>query len=163
MNEYFNSFFKFKYTGVEAFKDLILARDAKYNNFVKSDNKLQEKKLKLWQQADPSRWGINDPRIDIAALRSSKDYALSKMIPQETSAVSVMKDEYAYYNFQVYAELERVLTDNSILDNRHFSQWARTMSSHSAEEKVFWESVQNTLKGYEEELLPHKTYLSRKE
>lgn len=85
------------------------------------------------------------------------------MIPQETVAVAVMKDEYAYYNFQVHAELERVLTDNSILDNRHFSSWAKTMSNHAAEEQVFWESAQSTLKSYEEELLPHKPYLPRKE
>jgi hypothetical protein len=163
VNEYFNSFFKFKYTGVEPFKELILARDAKFSNYVKSDTKLQEKKLKLWQQADPARWGISDPRIDVAALRSSKEYAFSKMIPQETAAVAQMRDEYSYYNFQVHAELERVLTDNSILDNRHFSQWAKVMSTHAAEEQAYWEDAQKTLRRYEEELLPHKPYLPRQD
>ena len=161
MNEHFNMFFKFKYTGVEPFKELILARDVRFTNFIKAESRLKERKAKLWQQGDPSKWGIDDSKVDTAALRSSKEYAYSKMLHNETHAVNMLKDEFAYFNFQVHCELERVLTDNSILENRHFRRWANKMSDHARKESDYWLGLEKLLKEFEINLLPEKSYMKR--
>lgn len=154
-------FFKFKYTGVDPFKELILARDIRFTNFIKADSKLYEKKTRLWQQGDPSKWCMDNSKVDTAALRSSKEYAYSRMLNQETQAVNQLKDEYAYFNFQVHCELERVLTDNSILENRHFRRWSKKMSEQAKQESDYWSGLQKLLKEFENHLLPQRSYMKR--
>lgn len=163
INKYFNNFFKYRYTETAPLKDLLDVRELKYCIYTKSESKLSDRKTKMWHSGDISKWGIDDPKIDVVSLQNDKRYALSKMLPKETSRVNDLKDEFAYYNYQAHSEISRIMNEDLRIDNSHFSDWAFNMGELAMQEHTIWTTLLANLRDMEHDMLPKKPGLLAKE
>ena len=123
INDGFNMFFKYRYNEMTAVRDMIKDREGYLSNFLKIDRSLKAKKEQLWQKGDVMKWDMKpeDTSIGIARLKSDKTLAFEKMLHSETMAMQKVKDLYGFFNFQLHAEVERVLADASEGESLHFN------------------------------------------
>mmetsp|Transcript_18497 Transcript_18497/g.33370 ORF Transcript_18497/g.33370 Transcript_18497/m.33370 type:complete len:259 (-) Transcript_18497:975-1751(-) len=140
VNEYFNTMLTYSTAEVKPLKDLLVKRNEYLNNFHRAEAKLNPKKDKLWYAADLSKWELSfdDRKLDPTVLFSDKALAYSKMLPAETAAVNGLQDKFAYFNSCIKQESERVLWENSLLDNGHFSEFVKKEAAHSTHLHVQW-------------------------
>jgi len=123
VNEAFNMFFKYRYNEMSAVRDLIKEREGFLSSYLKADKGLKGKKEQLWQRGDVMKWDLRaeDSHIEIAKLKRDKELAFSKMLHIDSTSVQKLRDLYGFYNFQLHAETERVMSDASESESRHFN------------------------------------------
>lgn len=140
LNEYFTQLLSYSTAEVKPMKDLLAKRNECLGVFQKAEARLNPKKDKLWYAADLSKWELSyeDHKLDPTVLYSDKALAYSKMLPNETAAVSNLQDRFAYFNARVKLESERVLWENSLLDNQHFSNFTKREVEHCTNLHVLW-------------------------
>lgn len=119
----FNTFFKYRYSEMSAVRDMIKDREGFLSNFLKVDRAVKAKKEQLWQKGDVMKWDLRpeDTSIGIAKLKSDKQLAFSKMLHADTAGLQKVKDIYGFFNFQLHAEVERVMADASEIESKHFN------------------------------------------
>ena len=105
----------FKYVNMEgmAYSELTKSRIEIKEQFDKENEKLLNKKEKLWAQNDISKWEITEDfsRIDRVYLMRDKQYAFSKMCTSETSAVNNLLILLRYSNKKNLDELKKMITN----------------------------------------------------
>lgn len=108
-------------------------RDLKLSNYLKSHQKLIQRKDKLWTGGDIYKWGMKPEHINLEAglFQTDKELAYPKMMHKETKEIEKMKDEAAHMNFQVKSETRRILLDNQLIENLHFSELGKSFLSHT--------------------------------
>jgi hypothetical protein len=148
VNEAFNMFFKYRYNEMTAVRDLIKEREGFLSNYLKADKGLKAKKEQLWQKGDVMKWDIRaeDSHIEIAKLKKDKELAFSKMLHNDSSAVQKLKDLYGFYNHQLNAEVERVLSDASELESRHFNGFGETHTKAMQRIEAQWRTMHSKTK-----------------
>ncbi|OMJ73689.1 hypothetical protein SteCoe_27564 [Stentor coeruleus] len=139
MKGYFNMFFKYGYYEVGPLKDIFCEREQKYENYEKAKSRLAQKKEKLWVGGDVGKWGLtNEDFWNASVLKNDKTLALSKMCKKESDYLILLRDEFAYINYQSKSEMLRVLKDNQLIENLHFTEFARSMCTHITKFHVIW-------------------------
>ena len=128
VNEFLNSFFKYRYNEMNAFKELLAERDRMLAAYQKAESRLSAKKDKLWQQGDVSKWElVNEVTCHIPEMMGNRQLALPQMLPKETQEVEKLKNIYAYYNNQLHEEFDRVMKYNARVESTHFGEMASTL------------------------------------
>jgi hypothetical protein len=105
----------FKYVNMEgmAYSELTKSRIEIKEKFDKENEKLMNKKEKLWAQNDISKWEITEDfsRIDRVYLMRDKQYAFSKMCTSETLALNNLMLMLRYANKKNLDELKKMITN----------------------------------------------------
>ena len=105
----------FKYVNMEgkAYTELSKSRQSIKDQFESEFKKLMNKKEKLWEKNDISKWEINEDfnRIDRVLLIRDKQYAFSKMCTRETYLVNNMSIMLRYANKKNMDELKKLMTN----------------------------------------------------
>lgn len=104
----------FKYVNMEgkAYSELTKSRLVIKEQFDKENQKLLNKKQKLWEQNDITKWEINEDysRIDRVLLMRDKPYAFSKMCTNETYVVNNLRIMLRYVNKKNLDELKKLIS-----------------------------------------------------
>ena len=105
----------FKYVNMEgqAYTELSKSRQTIKDQFESEYKKLMNKKEKLWEKNDISKWEIDEnyDRIDRMLLMRDKQYAFSKMCTRETILVNNMSIMLRYANKKNMDELKKLMTN----------------------------------------------------
>ena len=99
--------------------------DAK-NTFIKEKIKLIDTKENLFENEDIENWGLNRPDLeDKMLLLKNKDYAMSKMIPEETKRVKEIEDIYGAYLNCLIEEYQKIQNLNKIRHKENILQFIK--------------------------------------
>lgn len=82
------------------------------------------KKEDLFRTGNVAKWEITPEEIKTInkEMLKNKDYAFSKMMGKETNHVNYLKQNYAFYTYQLFSEYERIKKLNSSIHSKHFVQ-----------------------------------------
>ena len=107
------SFFKYVNMEGNAYNELTKSRLVIKEKFENENKKLMNKKEKLWEQNDISKWEINEDfnRIDRVLLMRDKSYAFSKMCTSESYAVNNLRIMLRYANKKNLDELKKMVNN----------------------------------------------------
>ena len=94
-----------------AYMELAKSRQKIKEQFESENKKLLNKKEKLWETNDISKWEINEDfnKIDRILLMRDKNYAFSKMCTSETSFVNGLSIMFRYCNKKNMDELKKMM------------------------------------------------------
>ena len=105
----------FKYVNMEGqeYTELSKSRQTIKDQFESEYKKLMNKKEKLWEKNDISKWEIDEnyDRIDRMLLMRDKQYAFSKMCTRETILLNNMSIMLRYANKKNMDELKKLMTN----------------------------------------------------
>ena len=105
----------FKYVNMEgnSYSELTKSRLVIKEQYDKENQKLLNKKEKLWEQNDLTKWEINEDynRIDRVLLMRDKAYAFSKMCTNETMTVNNLRIMLRYVNKKNLDELKKLISN----------------------------------------------------
>ena len=105
----------FKYVNMEgkAYTELSKSRQSIKDKFESEKKKLINKKEKLWEKNDISKWEINEDfsRIDRVLLMRDKQYAFAKMCTRDTFLVNNMSIMFRYANKKNMDELKKLMNN----------------------------------------------------
>ena len=156
-------FFKYGYNEIVPLKELIKEKDLKFDLFEKAKTRLLSKKEKLWVSGDVNKWGLNNEDLwNASVFKGDKNLAFSKMLKTESMEIEKIKDEFAYFNFQARSELRRFLLDNQLLENLHFTSFARAMCTQTTNIHVGWGELIASLSRIRSENIPSRSYISKR-
>jgi hypothetical protein len=162
LKDYLNLYFKYGYYEVGPLREIFQERDQKYEIYEKAKAKLNSKKEKLWTAGDVNKWGLsNEDLWNAAVLKNDKTLAFHKMLYKESGEAEKGKDEFAYLNFQSKAEIRRFLLDNQLLENLHFTEFARSMCSQTTKFHVSWGELIASLSQIRCENIPSRSFISK--
>ena len=107
------SFFKYVNMEGSAYTELTKSRMEIKEQFEKENERLINKKEKLWAQNDVTKWEINEDfsRIDRVLLVRDKQYAFAKMCTNETFALNNLGLMLRYANKKNLDELKKMIAN----------------------------------------------------
>ena len=115
--------------------------------FDKENNKLMEKKEKLWNQKDISKWEMtNSIGVDYALLYTNKNYAFSLMCNNDNFMINNLGNELGYANKKSIEELKIFVTkyqDEFVNTLKAFSD---SLSQILSDEFNIWTKMASAIK-----------------
>ena len=113
IKKHVKSFFKYVNMEGNAYSELTKSRLVIKEKFENENKKLNNKKEKLWEQNDISKWEINEDfsNIDRVLLMRDKQYAFSKMCTRESFTVNNLRILLRYANKKNLDELKKIITN----------------------------------------------------
>jgi len=159
VRNYCNAFSKYGYLEVSPLLDLVKEKDSKLAQYRKSKQKLLQKKEKLWQVGNVQQWGLRmeDLNISESEILKDKQLAFSKMLYKDNRVLKRIEDEFAYLNFQVRSECRRVMLDNQLIENIHFTELGNKLKDHTQYLHQHWENFISKLTQIKSEMIPSRT------
>ena len=119
-------YFKFKKNTFRSIKELINTADNYKINYYKLKKNLITKKEDLFKKSDVSKWELGPYKnVNLVTLLKDKNFALPKMLFNETNAVNNIKKIYGYYLNRVITESERIKKLNGFTDRQNISENAK--------------------------------------
>jgi exonuclease III len=159
---YFNLFLKYGYHEIGPLKEIFRERDQRNDTYQKALARLVQKKEKLWLSGDVNKWGLtNEDLWNASVLKSDKALAQSKMCKKDSVELEKFRDDFAYMNFQSRSEIRRFLLDNQLIENLHFTEFAKNMCSHTTKIHVCWGELIANLSRIRCENIPSRSYISK--
>mmetsp|Transcript_3495 Transcript_3495/g.3245 ORF Transcript_3495/g.3245 Transcript_3495/m.3245 type:complete len:83 (-) Transcript_3495:31-279(-) len=67
------------------------------------------------------------------------------MMAKETKELEKLRDDFAFYNYQVKSETARVFIDNQAKENAHFTEFGRVFSDYTTKLHELWADLVATL------------------
>ncbi|CAG9316927.1 unnamed protein product [Blepharisma stoltei] len=161
IQSYCNLFFKYGYNELIPLKEMARERDTKLSNYLKSYQRLQQKKDKLWINGDIYKWGMKPEHanIDPGLLQTDKELAFPKMLYKESKEIEKQKDEAAHLNFQVKSEMRRILLDNQLIENLHFSDLGKSFTDHMSHMHLIWNELVAKLANIRSRCIPSRSHI----
>lgn len=107
-------FFKFIKMEGTSYEELIKNREEVKSKYVSEKVRLTNKKEKLWQGMDVTKWEIIDEfnKVDKTLLTRDKAYAMSKMCTKETQILENLKKRLGFANRTNIEELKNMIKIN---------------------------------------------------
>lgn len=159
---YFNLFLKYGYHEIGPLKEIFRERDQRNDTYQKALARLVQKKEKLWLSGDVNKWGLtNEDLWNASVFKSDKALAQSKMCKKDSIELEKLRDDFAYMNFQSRSEIRRFLLDNQLIENLHFTEFAKSMCSHTTKIHVCWGELIANLSRIRCENIPSRSYISK--
>ncbi len=144
LREFFK-FFKKEYNVIKEYAQKV---ENLRNNYYKAEEKLQNRKLYLFERVEVSKWEINSSEIiDAIAIKKNKELAFLKMIPKETENVYQLKLNYGFYTEKLVEEYNRTkkLMDRDIHEIMitYFSQQNKIVNAFTQEVEHIFNQIKN--------------------
>lgn len=133
--------FSYRSGELGALKVLVKERDEILKRFYKGEKALLTRKQKLWDQ-----WELEEGSISPIAADKSSAFAI--MLPSETKEVEAEKHLFAFLNFRVREEMERLLVSGRHLEAKHFSKFSRLCDEKSRALSSLWRDATLSLSRY---------------
>ncbi len=104
------NFFKYVKMEGKSYNELIVSREEIKNKFIYENNRLIQKKDKLFVTMDITKWEITEDieKIDRILLMKDKNYAYSKMCTHETLICENLRKQFCYANRNNIDELRKL-------------------------------------------------------
>lgn len=111
----------------ESLQELWSLRQEFYQLYCRREKDLQNKKLKLFQRKDFTKWGYDLGTLEKHSkeLLKNKEKAFKFMLPEETQKLDEMREELSFYTNQCLSEVRRVGRDNADVFKDHFATQAQ--------------------------------------
>ena len=123
-------YFRYIKNEYHSISELASKVDANKNLFYKSFEKLINNKESLFKQQDLTLWGLNQQDMDNKLmLLKNKEYAFSKMLPNETKKVGNFKNFYGCYLNSIIDEFERIRELNGVRHKDNVNLFLNQLSS----------------------------------
>ena len=102
INDYVVKYNDYGAKEVPCLRQIIKLRGDHERALKKLEQKIQNKKEKLWAKGDIQMWELNpdDASLDLPKLSEDKEYAFERMLPQESSVLEKVREIYGFYNYQ---------------------------------------------------------------
>ena len=152
LREFFK-FFKKEYNVIKEYAQKV---ENLRNNYYKAEEKLQNRKLYLFERVEVSKWEINTSEIiDAIAIKKDKELAFMKMIPKETENVYQLKLNYGFYTEKLVEEYQRLkrimgLDIHEVMD-KYFSQQNKITNAFNDEVEHIFSQIKNVTFNEKEE------------
>ena len=109
LNVYVREYFRYIKNEYHSMYNMGEIVDNNKSIYKKALDKLDNTKENLYKQQDLSQWGLTqDDMENRVALLKNKDYAFSKMLPNDTKRVNMFKAFYGGYLNSIIGEYERL-------------------------------------------------------
>lgn len=141
VSERLKGHFAYRMGELGAVKGLVKERDEALKRFYKDEKALLTKKQKLWDQ-----WELEEGSISPIAADKSSAFAI--MLPSESKEVEAERHLFAFLNFRVREELERLLVSGRHLEAKHFTKLARLCDEKSQALSSLWRDATLMLSRY---------------
>lgn len=113
INNYIRKFFKYISMENDAFQELIKEREKVKAECLIVNNKLLEKKEKLWKTMDINKWEIiNFNSIDSYKLFQDKNYAFSRMCTKDNDVAREAYNNLCFFNYMLNDQLRMLIKIN---------------------------------------------------
>ena len=123
-------YFRYIKNEYHSISELASKVDANKNLFYKSFEKLINNKESLFKQQDLTLWGLSQQDMDNKLmLLKNKEYAFSKMLPNETKKVGNFKNFYGCYLNSIIDEFERIRELNGVRHKDNVNLFLNQLSS----------------------------------
>ena len=120
-------YFKYKKNTFRSIKELINITDNYKTNYYKLKKNLIAKKEDLFKKSDVSKWELGpNKNLNLVSLLKDKNFALPKMLYNETNGVNNIKKIYGYYLNCLITEYERIKKLDGFTDRQNVSENAKT-------------------------------------
>ena len=140
----------FKYVNMEgnAYSELTKSRLVIKEQYDKENQKLLNKKEKLWEQNDMTKWEINEDynNIDRVLLMRDKAYAFSKMCTSETMTLNNLRIMLRYANKKNLDELKKLIGNYQERFINNVKMFANKFYPTLNEALNVWTEVASTIK-----------------
>mmetsp|Transcript_22659 Transcript_22659/g.40794 ORF Transcript_22659/g.40794 Transcript_22659/m.40794 type:complete len:309 (-) Transcript_22659:48-974(-) len=134
MDEFIGMFYKFNYCELESLKSLLKERESLAATLRKAEDKVKAVKSNLWAEGNTAKWDLPHG-VDANLIRQSKEAAFALMLHSKNAK---LRDHFGYYSFSCREEFERVMQDNTYIENRHFASYADVEESAREMELAMW-------------------------
>ena len=126
INKKIREYFRYIRKEYKCIKDYYYIYDDAKNTFIKEKIKLIDTKENLFENEDIENWGLNRPDLeDKMVLLKNKDYAMSKMIPEETKRVKEIENIYGGYLNCLVEEYQKIQNLNKIRHKENILQFIK--------------------------------------
>lgn len=135
-------FFEHKRRQVEVMRELLREREGLQATFSAAEAKLNERKERLWQQGDVSKWEVA-AGLDVRLLQQNKDLAFPCMLSRDSQLLQRHKDLLGFFNAQT-----RRLVLASPLDAARLSGFAEDFGECLAALGLEWRTFASKLESF---------------
>ena len=142
----FLPFFSDKLKKTSSLRELLKEREALFATYTQAEEKLNEKKERLWLQGDPSKWELA-AGFDLQRIQQHKELAFPCMLSKESQAVQQHKDLYAFYNAQAKRQVGQVFTKGG-LDARRLMALAEDLVGVLGSVGLEWRTLKSKLESF---------------
>ena len=126
IREYFR-YVKNEFNGLKEMSDKVQAAK---NNYIKFKEKLLKTKESLFEKQDHNTWQLKEEdKQNIANLLKNKEFAFSRMLPQDTSKLKEYKNFYGCMLNSLISEFERIRKVNAKRHKNNTTSFVRDLSS----------------------------------
>ena len=123
-------YFRYIKNEYHSISDLASKVDANKSLYNKSFEKLYVNKENLFKEQDLTLWGLSPQDMDNKLmLLKNKEYAFSKMLPNETKKVGNFKNFYGCYLNSIIDEFERIRELNGVRHKDNVNLFLNQLSS----------------------------------
>jgi hypothetical protein len=135
-------FFAHKSREAGTMRELLREREGLQAAFSATEAKLNERKERLWQQGDVSKWEVAEG-VEVRQLQRNKDLAFPCMLSRDSLLLQRQKDLLGYFNAQA-----RRLRLASPLDTRRLSGFAEDFGVCLAALELEWRTFSSKLESF---------------
>jgi hypothetical protein len=116
--------FDYSHFEINSFKECLIFRHSVCNEYYKAKSVLDEKKKKLFNLGDTSKWEVKEKGVSREELLKNKELAMRYMLPRETDIVQEMRDFFGFFNSQFKNEIKNALVEKHRRYSENFSALA---------------------------------------
>lgn len=113
---YYTDHLKYCMQESESYREIFGKRDQAYQQYLKFEKALAEKKDKLFKLRDPTKWGGFKDQSEMIRLREEllkdREASFDYMLPKESQELDFKRQELCFYTNQCWDEIRRVSKDN---------------------------------------------------
>lgn len=149
-DEYFTMFYKYNYFEQESFKSLLKERESLASTLRKAEDKLRIIKANLWTEGNTSKWDL-PAGIEPSVIQHNKDATFTLMLHSKNSKV---RDYAGFFSQSCREEFDRMMLDNTFIENRHFAAYADGEGEAMIAEAEMWRNFNTNLDKIMHETIP---------
>ena len=121
---------------------LIKKMNQKKFNFIKSENKLIQKKEELFKKGDVNKWGLKKEDLkNKENYKNNKELAFKKMLPKDTIHTYNYKRAFAFFACSLLKEFDRIRNRNIKIIEENLITISKVFIDDINKMKNSWENI----------------------
>ena len=129
LNKGIKKYFKYIQKENESILESLDSREELYEKIKTENEKLLNKKEKLWIKRDVTKWEIMDDRIDRIALLKDKNLAFEKMCTKDTNMLDGMNKYLGYANNKIIGSVKQLIEKYGKDSKEHFESFHNELNT----------------------------------
>ena len=129
LNKGIKKYFKYIQKENESILESLDSREELYEKIKTENEKLLNKKEKLWIKRDVTKWEIMDDRVDRIALLKDKNLAFEKMCTKDTNMLDGMNKYLGYANNKIIGSVKKLIEKYGKDSKEHFESFHNELNT----------------------------------